>query len=861
MKRKDFSMRIHMIIRIVAVTAVLCLFPMCTVLAADEDAKSTDYGQQVAEQTAPRFKAIDYKNNETIIQLLAPTYYTTAEKYNKKTEIAKRDGKNISMVTDAEAIRELQKDYIVMAYGQSFENVLRDIEQIIAKIVNNLIVTDMSSDPVFALENNSEKILVGLVYLDRMYNFEMGGQNIRDVLMYNPDCYGKKMSRNQLSWLIQIGNAGADNLKISNAAGMFGSGRVFTNNITSAATLTDFLEENRQKFMPDTTLDDWFVQESHAFITQRGSTSGLYSRMWADETLQTHILPLLNVSENSIYMIVNPATITYGIVDCYVDRDLKDSNPALYEADITQFRQTLESAANQQYEFIKLLNRLAKPAVKGLLSTNRVAIDSLRLYNDNPYANASADWSERFGDHAASGVNEFITPLNMYVTYMFVDGEATGYGLRFYVSKALTERGLSTYNHEMTHLLISSVLLNQYGIRDGIGSEVYTRGMFETYELYDPPSFNLNLIYDRSGNNSRFHNATPERFQTDKDLQDYMQGILDVIYTLDYAEANAILGKTDAQKQKWFHKLSQIDDTGNRVNPGSGNYQHKLDEIGELTLAEAGQLNSLEDLIDHNIIASRYQVVGRSTTGTFASNGYYVIPLFSANYAGVQNSQGVSGDIMIRRQAFELLAEYGYYDGMVPYISNQYKTDAANEGAVLSDTYILNKIFNGQYATMADFKKGMFQKRIDKTAQLRPVMITWDNQQILIDNFDTLSRLMSEAVESDLQNVTIVSGSTNNISAGETQVERLKAAIYKAYLNLTNDFTDSIYQDGQSSSNTGSTDSSTGDDLSGTGGEKLPDTAVRDASDFHLTVFCILAALTLCTYSLKQKYGKEKDEG
>ena len=108
---------------------------------------------------------------------------------------------------------------------------------------------------------------------------------------------------------------------------------------------------------------------------------------------------------------------------------------------------------------------------------------------------------------------------------------------------------------------------------------------------------------------------------------------------------------------------------------------------GEITLDEAENLNSLADLIRNGMIVSRYEVNGTKTTGTLARNGYYVVPLFSANYAGVQNGAGVSGDVMIRRQAFELLGEYGYYKGMVPYISNQYKASAKSDGTILSDKY------------------------------------------------------------------------------------------------------------------------------------------------------------------------------
>ncbi|RAZ36992.1 hypothetical protein DK853_48735, partial [Klebsiella oxytoca] len=72
------------------------------------------------------------------------------------------------------------------------------------------------------------------------------------------------------------------------------------------------------------------------------------------------------------------------------------------------------------------------------------------------------------GPDAALGVREFFAPLNLYGTYMFADGVAEGTGIRYYASKALTERGLATYAHELTHLLVSELMLNGYGSRDGM---------------------------------------------------------------------------------------------------------------------------------------------------------------------------------------------------------------------------------------------------------------------------------------------------------------------------------------------------------------------------------------------------------
>lgn len=786
--------KIRMMIMI-TIMMIATVFPFAVSSAAS-------CGQTVSQNTEAALKAVDYNTDEKIGKLLAPSRYSMADKLNKKTEISKRDGKNIVDITDEEAIKELNQDNVkTMSYGETFEKVQREIGQIVQRVVDG---TDgaQSKGAAFFTEKilqNKEAFLLGITYLERMYDFNMGDKNIKDILIYEPGSYGAQVDA--LDWLIKIGNAGGDTLKVSNNTKVFGWQKLFSS-VTTSMTLGAFLEENRQKWIPDKSMDEWFLQTSRAYIVEKTSSwdqsanTGLYSRLYADSALQSHILPLLTVSEDSVYVIANSSTITYGIVDCYVDRELKDTDFARYAEKREQFKQQLEQIAGQQRDFLDLWYRIAKPEVRGQLSSNRVVKDSLRLYADKTTI-ASAEWSAKSGKDASVGVREFFVPLNLYATFFFADGMADGTGVRYYLSKALTERGLATYAHELTHLLVSPVMLNEYGLRDGMQAEVYTRGMFEPYESNDPPAFNLNLIYDREESSERFHNGLPSQFRNETDLQTYMSGILDVVYTLDYAEADAMFTKTPEEKQKWFHKLEQIEDTNARSNQGGAGSKHNLDSVRELTLDEATGLNTLDDLIRESIIVSRYEVNGTQTTGTMASNGYYVVPLFSANYAGVQNDNGVSGDTMIRRQAFELLAEYGYYGGMVPYISNQYKADAVADQTILSDTYILKKIFGGTYETMADFKKAMFQKRIEKVDELKPVTISWKNETITIDCFETLQRLMNEAVESDLKNVYVTSGGYNNIRAQATEVERLKAQIFRAYLFQTRDFQESIYGDGE----------------------------------------------------------------
>ena len=777
-------------------TAAAVIFLMMVLFLPSMTASAASCGETVSQNTAAELQAVDYGTDETIGSLLAPSRYSGVDKLNKKTEIAKREGKSPGDITDEQAIRELNQDNVkIMSLEETFQEVQADIGEIIRRVVDSN--PNAASQGADFLTNkilqNKEKLLIGLTYLARLYDFNMGEHNIKDTLLYEPGAYG--ISADILDWLIQIGGAGGDTLKISNNANVFGYRKLFWT-VTESPTLESFLEENRQKWIPDTSMDAWFLQESPADILENSSqwdnrNGGLYRRLYDDGTSRAYILPLLTVSEDSVYVIANSATVTYGIVDCYIDRNLRETDPARYEEMREKFQQQLKQAAKQQKAFIDVWHRIAKPEKKGLLSSNRVVLDSLRIDPDT-----TVQWSDKFGENAARGVREFFAPLNLYGTYMFADGVAEGTRIRYYVSKALTERGFATYAHELTHMLVSELMLVGYGSRDGMLAEVYTRGMFEPYEINDPPAFTFNLIYDRLAASERYHNGQPERFMDETDLQSYMRGILDVVYTLDYAEAEAVLAKSTQEKQKWFHKLEQVEDPEQRVNQGEEGSVHYLDSVRELALEEAEELNTIDDLITNSIIVSRYEVNGTKTTGTMARNGYYVVPLFSANYAGVQNDYGVSGDVMIRRQAFEFLAEYGYYGGMVPYISNQYKEAAKSEQTILSDQYILKKIFGGAYETMADFKKAMFQRRMEKIDELKPAAIMWKGQSVAINSFEELRQLMKEAVENDLLQVNQLPGGANNIRAHATEVERLKQEIFRAYLIQTEDFRESIYGTG-----------------------------------------------------------------
>lgn len=41
------------------------------------------------------------------------------------------------------------------------------------------------------IKNNKEALLLGLTYLERWYNFNYGQVNVKDLVMYHPDFFGK----------------------------------------------------------------------------------------------------------------------------------------------------------------------------------------------------------------------------------------------------------------------------------------------------------------------------------------------------------------------------------------------------------------------------------------------------------------------------------------------------------------------------------------------------------------------------------------------------------------------------------------------------------------------------------------------
>lgn len=281
-------------------------------------------------------------------------------------------------------------------------------------------------------------------------------------------------------------------------------------------------------------------------------------------------------------------------------------------------------------------------------------------------------------------------------------------------------------------------------------------------------------------------------------MKQYVHNMFDVVYMLEYLEGNSILKLDTNQKQQLLRKVT------NEYHPDpDGNKVYATNVVRNLTVEEVERLRSFNDLIDNNILSSR-----EYASGKYERNGYFTIKLFAPIYAALSNDIGTPGDLMGRRIAYELLAAKGFKDGMVPYISNQYEEEAKQKGktinlygktrGLVTDDLVLEKVFNNQYHTWSEFKKAMYQERQDQFDRLNKVTFNDTTQpwqtfaKKTTSSVDELQKLMDVAVRKDAEHNYY---HWNNYNPDiDSEVHKLKRAIFKAYLDQTNDFRSSIFE-------------------------------------------------------------------
>ncbi|CYJ29297.1 immunoglobulin A1 protease [Streptococcus pneumoniae] len=658
------------------------------------------------------------------------------------------------------------------------------------------------------IKNNKEALLLGLTYLERWYNFNYGQVNVKDLVMYHPDFFGKG-NTSPLDTLIELGKSGFNNLLAKNNVDTYGISLASQHGTTD---LFSTLEHYRKVFLPNTSNNDWFKSETKAYIVEEKSTIeevktkqglagtkysiGVYDRITsATWKYRNMVLPLLTLPERSVFVISTMSSLGFGAYDRYRSSDHK-AGKALNDFVEENARET----AKRQRDHYDYWYRILDEQSREKLYRTILLYDAYKFGDDTTSGKATAE--AKF-DSSNPAMKNFFGPVGNKVVHNQHGAYATGDGVYYMSYRMLDKDGAITYTHEMTHDSDQDIYLGGYGRRNGLGPEFFAKGLLQAPDQPSDATITINSILKHSKSDStegsRLQVLDPtERFQNAADLQNYVHNMFDLIYMMEYLEGQSIVNKLSV-----YQKMAALRKIENKYvkDPADGNEVYATNVVKELTEAEARNLNSFESLIDHNILSAReYQ------SGDYERNGYYTIKLFAPIYSALSSEKGTPGDLMGRRIAYELLAAKGFKDGMVPYISNQYEEDAKQQGqtinlygkerGLVTDELVLKKVFDGKYKTWAEFKTAMYQERVDQFGNLKQVTFKdptkpWPSYGTkTINNVDELQALMDQAVLKDAEGPRW----SNYDPEIDSAVHKLKRAIFKAYLDQTNDFRSSIFE-------------------------------------------------------------------
>ncbi|VQE70790.1 immunoglobulin A1 protease [Streptococcus pneumoniae] len=658
------------------------------------------------------------------------------------------------------------------------------------------------------IKNNKEALLLGLTYLERWYNFSYGQVNVKDLVMYHPDFFGKG-NTSPLDTLIELGKSGFNNLLAKNNVDTYAISLASHHGTTD---LFSTLENYRKVFLPDKTNNNWFKSQTKAYIVEEKSnieevktkqglvgtkySIGVYDRITsATWKYRNMVLPLLTLPEKSVFVISTISSLGFGAYDRYRNSEHKAGK------DLNDFvEENARETAKRQRDHYDYWYRILDDNAREKLYRNILLYDAYKFGDDNTVGKATKVASF---DDPNPAMKYFFGPVGNKVGHNGHGAYATGDAVYYMGYRMLDKDGAITYTHEMTHNSDQDIYLGGYGRRSGLGPEFFAKGLLQAPDQPSDATITINSILKHSKSDStesrRLQVLDPTtRFNNADDLKQYVHNMFDVVYMLEYLE-----GKSIVKKLNVYQKIEALRKIENQylTDPADGNDVYATNVVKNLTEDEAKKLTSFDSLIDNNILSAR-----EYKAGTYERNGYFTIKLFAPIFSALSGEKGTPGDLMGRRIAFELLAAKGFKDGMVPYISNQYEEDAKQQGqtinlygkerGLVTDELVLKKVFDGKYKTWAEFKTAMYQERVDQFGNLKQVTFKdptkpWPRYGTkTINNVDELQKLMDEAV---LQDATGTRWSNYNPET-DSAVHKLKRAIFKAYLDQTNDFRSSIFE-------------------------------------------------------------------
>ena len=627
------------------------------------------------------------------------------------------------------------------------------------------------------VEDNKAKIMMSLTYLNRYYGIEYGDLNIKNMMMFKPDFYGKTPS--VIDRLIRIGSQ-EKNLKGDRTQDAY---REIIAGDTGKGSLRDFLEYNMRLFTNDTDINDWFIHSAkNAYIVEPETTTEEFKnkrhRVFDGLDNDVHarmILPLLNLKKSHIILISTYNTMAYSSFEKYGKNT---------EAEREAFKPRVQEVAKAQQTYLDFWSRLMLPNVRNQLLKSQNMVPS-PVWDNQAYAGIGGANRMGYADggKVATPVRELFGPTDRWHQIDWRMGAmAKIYGnpykddqVYFMVTNMFEPFGISAFTHETTHINDRMGYLGPNRHRQGTDLEAYAQGMLQTPDSStsngEYGALGINMAYHRPNDGNQWYNPDPDKLNSREAIDHYMKNYNDALMMLDHLEADAVLPQLKGNTSRWFKKMDR--------QYRSGNSGHQFDKIRELTEEEKKvAINTIDDLIINNLMTKHGAPGDGTYNPTDFGSAYVNINMMTGIYGG-NTSTGAPGAASFKHNTFRMWGYFGYENGFIGYASSKYQ-DAANKenNKMLGDDFIIKKVSNGRFTNLEDWKKEYY-KEVKAKGEKGFTAIEIDGKQIT--NYAELKALFDKAVETDLA------------GGGTAKTVELKSKVFKALLKNSDGFTGDLF--------------------------------------------------------------------
>ena len=715
---------------------------------------------------------------------LGDVVYTPNMVVKERTQLLSDIKAKLDTITlESPEVRAITGNVGALYLEESFAEVKGNLDKLVKALVENedhQLNGDEAAIKALLkkVEDNKAKIMMALTYLNRYYGIEYGDLNIKNMMMFKPDFYGKTPS--VIDRLIRIGSQ-EKNLKGDRTQDAY---REIIAGDTGKGDLRSFLDYNMRLFTNDTDLNDWFIHSAkNVYVVEPETTNpdfknkrhrvfdGLNNNMHA-----RMILPLLNLKKAHIFMISTYNTMAYSSFEKYGKNT---------EAEREAFKERINYVAKAQQTYLDFWSRLALPNVRDRLLKSQNMVPT-PVWDNQAYAGIKDANRRGYGTDGkvATPIRELFGPTDRWHQINWNMGAmakvyANPYEdeqVFFMVTNMLEDFGISAFTHETTHVNDRMAYLGGHRHRPGTDLEAYAQGMLQTP---DKSTYNgeygalgINMAYHRQNDGDQWYNPDPDKLQTREQIDHYMKNYNDALMMLDHLEADAVLPQLKGNTSRWFKKMDR--------QYRSGNAGHQFDKIRELTEDEKKvAINTIDDLITNNLMTKHGAPGDGTYNPTDFSSAYVNMNMMTGIYGG-NTSQGAPGAASFKHNTFRMWGYFGYENGFVGYASSKYQ-DAANKenNKMLGDDFIIKKVSNNRFSTLEEWKKAYYQE-VKAKADKGFTAIEIDGKQIT--NYAELKVLFDKAVEADLA------------GGGTTKTVELKSKVFKALLKNTDGFSGNLFK-------------------------------------------------------------------